>query len=172
MRLVLAAREFGRLLDADGDGVLTDAELAAARGAVEERLVGKVAVSVDGQPCASATPRAAVDARDGVAIDVTYACPLEPGELSVRMGWLADVTPGHKHVATLSGGTKLLQALLDAQHPDTRLSVVRRPAPPPAASVPPWARWIAVLGVGLAAGIALASRRRAHARDPKGPDRR
>jgi hypothetical protein len=175
VHLVLAARELGRLVDADGDGVVTEGEVASARTTVEARLVARTAVSVDGKPCTPGAPRAAVDAKDGIAVDVTYACPEAPGELAVRYDWLGDVTPGHKHVATVIGGTKTLQALLDAEHRGTSLSLPRR-AEPPASSAPPWVRWLVVAAIGAAAGVVLGIRRLrsagAPSRDPKQADRR
>ncbi len=88
-------------LDANGDGVVTDAEIASARPALEAALVRPLVVEADGAACEGALVAASRDLPDGLHLEARYDCPREPGSLRLRFGFLDRLTAGHRHLATV-----------------------------------------------------------------------
>ena len=90
-------------IDADGDGALSQAEIDAKRPALERLFAGKTSVSESGVGCSGAMKSAALEEPDGVAIDLTFDCP-SPGTLmSIDLGFISELGPGHRHLAHATG---------------------------------------------------------------------
>jgi hypothetical protein len=65
-------------LDADGDGALSDAELARAGASVQSAVVDRALLLADDRACPGAFDRAALVEEDGAAVFATYRCPAAP----------------------------------------------------------------------------------------------
>jgi HupE / UreJ protein len=122
-------------LDADHDGALTRAELAAARGAIEGALIGRIKVKGDGAPCPGAIESADLAEQDGVAIRAVYRCAARPKQLGVELGFLEDLPFGHRHLARATAGAAMTDQVLSQRSPSLTLDVpaeAAAPAPAPA----------------------------------------
>jgi hypothetical protein len=156
-RLVFARPELAGLvagLDADHDGTLTEAELAASRDAVEGALVGRIRVQGDGAPCPGTLDRVELAEQDGVAVLAVHRCPRRPRRLSVDLAFLADLSEGHRHLARAvamgtsppnpAAGPSAVDAILSRRTPSFSLDVPDAPeSPSPPAEPgarPPWQR--------------------------------
>jgi hypothetical protein len=78
-----------------------------------------------------------IEGEDGAAIDARYGCP-GAGDLSVKLAWLADMPPEHRHVAHLTHGKSGLTAMLTKENDATSLAP---PKEPPKPTTQPPARW-------------------------------
>jgi hypothetical protein len=120
--LVLAERELVAALpalDADHDGRLTAAELAAGEAIVARALVDGVRVEGDGAPCPGAPAAAArLDGENGVIVHARYACAREPARLALEWPLLASgrLSAGHRHVARFAFRGADETTVLDAAH--------------------------------------------------------
>jgi hypothetical protein len=148
-RLVFARRELAGLvagLDADHDGVLTEAELAASRDAVEGALVGRIRVQGDGAPCPGTLDRVELAEQDGVAVLGVHPCPRRPRRLAVELAFFTDLSEGHRHLARATAGPSAIDAILSRRTPSFSLDVPDAPDSPalPAApsTRPPWQRGV------------------------------
>ncbi len=98
--LVFAREELRGLapeLDADGDGALGEAELAAGADELEAVRAGFV-LAGDGQACAASVVEAALTEEDGARVRVKFACPAAPRRLELRMPLLERLGAGHRHL--------------------------------------------------------------------------
>jgi hypothetical protein len=118
--LGMADRELARLLpaiDTNHDGSIDAGEMLAGRDAVARALASGLLVTADGKPCAASLDRAWVSEADGGAIfQVRYTCPSPPGQLTLALPLLADLTPGHRHMARLFRAGKGEVKVLDRAH--------------------------------------------------------
>jgi hydrogenase/urease accessory protein HupE len=100
-------------IDIDHDGWLQAAELDEGRGLVSSTFVEGVAVTADGQTCSgtfeSARP---IDQEDGVSIRARYSCPGRPGSLTLAWPFLEKLAPGHRHLARVTFGSAVQDALV------------------------------------------------------------
>jgi hypothetical protein len=116
----MAGRELARLLpaiDADHDGTIDSAELAAGRELVARTLLAGLIVTADGRPCPGALDRAwAQEAEDGVVFQVRYTCPEVPRRLTLAAPILEALSPGHRHLARLFRAGQAQLKVLDRAH--------------------------------------------------------
>lgn len=91
-------------IDPNGDEVLDEAEVAAGKVALEQRLVQRLVVRGDGQECPGALQQAVSGDQDGLAIDATYTCPSRPAKLTFEAQMLDTMSYGHRHVAHIEAG--------------------------------------------------------------------
>lgn len=99
--LAFARAELVRLapdLDQNRDGTLTEQELAAGLGVLEETTVRRITVLSDGEPCAPRLVSAKPTDQDGVSLEGTYTCS-KPGAKRVVLGLLSSLPKGHRHLA-------------------------------------------------------------------------
>jgi len=90
-------------IDADGDSALSQTEIDAKRPALERLFVDKTSVGESGVACPGAMKSARLEEPDGVAIDLTFDCP-SPGTLmSIDLGFIGELGPGHRHLAHATG---------------------------------------------------------------------
>lgn len=85
-------------LDVDGDGALTDAELAAGRSLLQSGVVDRVVVRAE-EPCPGALEQARLVEEDGATVTARYTCPAPPRRLSLALELIAGTRPGHRHLA-------------------------------------------------------------------------
>ena len=113
-RLAFARGEVAQvapLVDADGDGHVTAAELAGARPQVQARVVDRIRVSADGRPCAGKLTDAALSEQDGLLLEARWDCGRPIARASVDVALLEDLGRGHRHVARAVGATTRDQVL-------------------------------------------------------------
>jgi hydrogenase/urease accessory protein HupE len=118
--LGLASRELARWLpaiDADHDGAVDSAEMAAGRDAVARALLAGLTVTSDGQSCAGSVDRAWASEADGGAIfQVHYTCATAGGRLTLSAPMLAALAPGHRHLARVFRNGQAQARVLDRAH--------------------------------------------------------
>lgn len=134
-------------LDGDGDGELTEAELAAGAALLQAGVVDRVVVRAD-EPCPGALARAALVEEDGVAVAARYACPSAPSRLALEVPLLAELGASHRHltrVARAGAGLEdsLAEDVLRRARPGLEVALAGDAGPPPA---PPAGEYFA-LGV-------------------------
>ncbi len=130
-------------LDADHDGALTEAELAAGRDSIEGALVDRIRVEGDGVPCPGTLERVDLAEQDGVAVRAVHRCARRPVQLGVELAFLADLSSGHRHLARASAGASLIDAVLSQRNPSLSLAVpadTGAPAPSEPTLAPPLQR--------------------------------
>ena len=85
-------------LDADGDGALSEAELAGA-GAALGPVVAGVGLAAGGEACVGAATRAWLTEEDGASLALRFECPRPPAELTLTWSLFAGLSAGHRHLA-------------------------------------------------------------------------
>jgi hypothetical protein len=110
-------------LDADGDGRVSVAEVASARGSIAGVILGSLDVSADGARCTARVEDVMPDPPDGLRLRATYSCPHAPRRLKLRFGFLDRMPAGHRHLATmhLPGGD--VDTLASSAQPDVDIDV-------------------------------------------------
>jgi hypothetical protein len=97
-----------------------------------------------GESCnAPIVEREWIEGEDGSALDARYTCRGE-GDLSVKLAWLADMPPEHRHVAHLAYGKSALTAMLTKENDATS---VARPKQSPTPLAAPPTRWPLIAAV-------------------------
>ncbi len=108
-------------LDSDHDKHLSQAEIDAARRALEQGILGKIEVTGAGERCQARMGNAALTEQDGVNIEGTFTCKSGLPRFDVSLPLLADLPRGHRHLAHAAGKTTS-DEILYGDH--TRFSVV------------------------------------------------
>jgi hypothetical protein len=130
--LGMAARELARwlpALDADHDGSIDAAELAAGHDAVARALLAGVTVVADGKACPASLEHAtALEAEGGVAFAIRYECPDVPDRLTMAFPLLDALAPGHRHMARVFRAGKAQVKVLDRDHATWTLDSAAAPA--------------------------------------------
>jgi hypothetical protein len=119
-------------LDADRDGVLTEAELSAKEPEVAKVFARGLVVRVGGAPCPVTLASALFEAPDGIAIDLHAACPSMTGSLSLDLGFVEALGPDHRHVTHVGGAERPFEDLSFRGKTHIELPL----APPPARRSP------------------------------------
>lgn len=101
-------------LDADHDGVLTQAELTRGLAEARPAFAGLTVTSGDAA-CAASWGALTLTEQDGVVLDARFACPAAGPLYRVRFGLLHDLARGHRHIAREVGGGAR-EALLVGAH--------------------------------------------------------
>jgi hydrogenase/urease accessory protein HupE len=102
-------------LDADGDGVLTEAEVGKSRAGFEQSIVSRVVVTNDGLPCEGKLVDARLFEEDGLAIRGQFSCKRDAGRVHVDLPLLSDLAMGHRHIAMASHASKTVDAVLSSR---------------------------------------------------------
>ncbi len=102
-------------LDADRDGRVTAAELAAARPALERLARKMLDVRLGGRPAAVERVDLSIDETGGLRVRLHFVGP--PGDLYVRSAVLARLSRGHKQYIVLRNaqGRVVAERILDAR---------------------------------------------------------
>lgn len=108
---LLTAETLGLLapVDADGDGLLTDADLAARAEAVKAGLWAAAPLTASGRPCALEGARAQVGDR-AVGLSGRFRCPAA-GELVQSFRFLSVLPSGYRVVVGDAAGQRFAQGL-------------------------------------------------------------
>jgi hydrogenase/urease accessory protein HupE len=125
-------------LDADHDGVLTTAELAQDRDAVNGALVGRIKVVGDGVACPGELDDARLAEDDGVTLRATYRCATAPLSVHVDVGVISELPMGHRHLAHFEGATGPSDAVISVRNRSFSFDVAPGQA---AAAAPPKASY-------------------------------
>ena len=88
-------------LDANGDGILSAAEVANARGLLAAPMVAGLEVRSAQGSCAGELDRAELTANDGLAIRLHYQCKDTPARFHLRLALLSSLSVGHRHLAAV-----------------------------------------------------------------------
>jgi hydrogenase/urease accessory protein HupE len=97
-------------------------------------------VTADGRRCAPTLDGGGDVQEDGFGLSIAFVCPAAPRELTVSMGVLRELLPGHRHVAHVhprggvAGDGPSVDAILTADAPST---TIRMPAGADLATAPP-----------------------------------
>ena len=89
-------------LDANGDGRLSDQEVARGRGPLATTVVAGIEVSSSQGRCRGELEQAALTANDGLALRLNYRCPDAPPSFRLRMSLLSTLSVGHRHLAAVA----------------------------------------------------------------------
>jgi hypothetical protein len=135
-RFVFASAEplRGVLLDRDGDGIVTDAEVDAARDALAAFVARGVDVSADEERCPATFGGATLRDVDGLAVNASFACPEGAEHVTATLYYLSELGRDHREVARITAGDVTVEAVLSR---DRREISVRSPF---AATRPPLKR--------------------------------
>jgi hypothetical protein len=139
-QLLFARRELAGLvagLDADHDGAVTPAELAAGKEALEGALVGRIAIRGDGAPCPGTLEGAELVDQDGIAVHAVYRCAKRPQQLTVALTFLDDVPFGHRHLVRATAGAASTDHVLSQRSASFSLDLPAESAESVAAAEPP-----------------------------------
>lgn len=116
-------------LDADGDGSVSSADVAAAERLLGDTFVAGLEVRSTSGPCIGALERASLAEEDGATIRATYRCDRDTAGLSIRAGFLGSLSIGHRHLASLTAGAgETARAVLYESRPELAVAASRRDA--------------------------------------------
>jgi hypothetical protein len=94
-------------LDSNGDGTVSELEVARARPALQADFVDALSVEADGEPCHATLDEVTTEPPDGLRMNAVYDCPKEPAStVRFRFGFLDRLRRDHRHLATvhMAGG--------------------------------------------------------------------
>jgi hydrogenase/urease accessory protein HupE len=109
-------------LDADRDGDLTSGEIASARGELSEWVHRGIVVRVPTGPCPGGLEAATLTEQDGVELAAVYRCPQQAMAFSVRLGLLAELSLGHRHLLTAMSPSQTVRTVLYDAQPEVDLA--------------------------------------------------
>jgi hydrogenase/urease accessory protein HupE len=119
--LVFAGQELVAMLpglDTDRDRALSSDEVDAGHGALSDWIRRGVVLRIADGPCLGGLARAAATEQDGVALAVRFQCPRNAVTFSVRLDLLAELSPGHRHLATATSPSGVERSVLYASRPE------------------------------------------------------
>ncbi len=107
-------------LDRDGDGVVTDDDVAAARDDLRAFVLQGVGVDADGAACTPAFRDAALSDVDGLVLRATYACQRDAENIEVTLYYLSGGTgpnrrPPLRAIARIATPGATAEALLTGE---------------------------------------------------------
>jgi len=148
-RITLTAQTLALLIpaDADGDGVLTQADVDARAPALAVGLWDAIPLSAGGQPCTRTGATARVR-ETFVELVAGFSCP--PGELRQRFSLLSVLPPHYKVVLGSSVQGEQGQRFADASQPTL---VVSEPGQAERESVSGLLEWVALGVTHIFAGV-------------------
>ncbi len=130
--VIFARKELASLvagLDANHDGALTEAEMNAGKDSIEGAVVGRIKVRSAAGACAPKLEGVGLTEQDGALIRARYDCPRGTTAAEVELGFLDDLSFGHRHLARSSG--KITTDVILSQR-EPRFSIEAGPAEPEA----------------------------------------
>lgn len=92
-------------LDANGDGTVSENELASGKAALVATVVDGLDVDAGSGRCRGDLEHAELTANDGLALHLVYACDKAPAAFHLRMPLLASLSVGHRHLADVASAT-------------------------------------------------------------------
>jgi len=100
------------VIDADGDGVITWAEITAMRAQISGYVADRLTLATESAPCPIALGTGAlVDLSDGPywSLPIEAACPAAPSAVVVDYRLLFDIDAQHRGLVTLDGQTAIIR---------------------------------------------------------------
>lgn len=118
----------GTSLDRDGDGVVSDEEVAAARDDLRAFVLQGVSFDADGAACTQAFGGASVTESDGLVLEASYQCPEGATDVQAVLYYLSALPRGkQKGICRIAAGSDTIEAVLDGEHRSLRLHLPDRP---------------------------------------------
>jgi hypothetical protein len=111
-----SAEPLGMLLDRDHDGVVSGAEVFAARDDLKAFLQGGVDVTADGERCPASFGDATLTDLDGLVLPASYACPGDAAQIELTLYYLSGLPRGHRQIARIGAGSATAEAVLTGDH--------------------------------------------------------
>jgi hydrogenase/urease accessory protein HupE len=123
-------------IDANGDGHLSPAEVAAARSVLSSKMLGRISVSAGGASCPVTLTDVGLTEQDGLLVSGRWDCRTEDQPFEVELGLLDELARGHRHIArAVTGGATHDEVLYGDQR---KITIAPEPVAPasgaPAAS--------------------------------------
>lgn len=115
-------------LDPDRDGSVSEAELEGAEAALADAVVGGLEVRSTTGSCRGEIGRVALAEPDGVIVRATYLCPAANDVRTLRLGLLASLSLGHRHLARVTAGDADSSSVLFERSPELLLALSPRAA--------------------------------------------
>jgi len=109
-------------LDADRDGDLSSGEIEHARGELSEWVRRGIVVRVWAGSCAGGLEGAGLTEQDGVELAAVYQCPRQATAFSVRLGLLAELSLGHRHLVSATSPSQTVRTVLYEGQPELELA--------------------------------------------------
>jgi hydrogenase/urease accessory protein HupE len=109
-------------LDVDRDGELSSGEIESGRGELSGWLRRGVDVRVSGEPCDGVLEGATLTEQDGVELAAVYRCSRPAMAFSVRLGLLAELSLGHRHLLTATSPLQTVHTVLFEAQPQVELA--------------------------------------------------
>lgn len=122
------------LVDANGDGHVSAAEVANARPQLRAKVLDRIVVSAGAAACPATLVDAAVTEQDGLVLRGRWECAAAPDRLELPL--LDDLARGHRHVARVVAGAVTQDRVLDRDASSLDLPKAPGSAPPKAAEAP------------------------------------
>lgn len=157
----LSVRDLSRIvpLDRDGDGLMDGPEVLAHKGDFEGFVRDAVDVFADGTACPGTLVSATLGERgDGVELRARYACKVRPTRVSVTARYMATFDDAHRHAASVVSPSASKARVLTVT--DRQIELDTGFVQPATESAGDTKLYAALGGVVVAAGLALAWRRR------------
>ena len=88
-------------LDANGDGILSGAEVASGHDLLASTLVQGLEVSSAKGRCRGELEQAELTANDGLSLQMRYRCDDAPAAFHLRLSLLSSLSVGHRHLAAI-----------------------------------------------------------------------
>lgn len=120
VELVLAQRDAAALsqrLDPDHDGHIDSADLDSARGELERSLLGSITVGEPNGACSPELTHVSITERDGLLVKGRLRCPAGKEPWRVTLGFVAQLSRGHRHAARIGSGPQARDELLYGDAP-------------------------------------------------------
>jgi hydrogenase/urease accessory protein HupE len=93
-------------IDSNLDGHLTPMEVESARGVLQSKVLGRIAVTAKGVACAPVLTDAGLTEEDGLLISARWDCATDDVPFEIELKVLAELARGHRHIArTVTGKT-------------------------------------------------------------------
>jgi hydrogenase/urease accessory protein HupE len=129
VKLAFARSEIATLapaVDANRDGHVTSAEVAASRALLEAATLGRILVSSKGVSCTAVLTDAGLLEEDGLLVSGRWDCRSSDAPFDVDVRWLETLAPGHRHIARAVTGDTTHDQVLDRS--DHAFSISPEPA--------------------------------------------
>jgi hydrogenase/urease accessory protein HupE len=121
-------------IDANRDGHLTPAEVAAARSLLRDKVLGRIAVSAGGVRCAPMLVDAGLMEQDGLLLSGRWDCSSSESPFEIELMLLDDLARGHRHVARIVAGATTHDEVLYAEQ--RKVTIAPEASTPPSSSAP------------------------------------
>jgi hypothetical protein len=151
----------GTVLDRNGDGIVTQEDLSAARNDLRAFVSEGVQVDADGSPCDGALQGAALTETDGLELQASYSCPRDPAEIQVTLYYLSMQTsgPSRRGIARIASSVGTVEGVLTGDRRAISLHLPRAEKAHERIRTPPLRLAFVTLATVVVGWLAWSSRR-------------